>query len=61
MRVTFGDHHSHDDVLETRQNKHAAVLHVRQIFCSCPSQIERNIPGIKKTKSGDHNFTLSIL
>lgn len=56
MRVTFGDHHSQNDVLETRQNKHAAVLHVRQIFVSGQSRIERNIPGIK-TKSEDQNFT----
>lgn len=34
VRVTFGDHHGHDDELETRQHKHAAVLHVGQIFLS---------------------------
>lgn len=53
VRVTFSDHHSHDDVLETRQNKHTAVLHVGQIFWSSPSRIEWNIPGMK-TKSGHH-------
>lgn len=57
MRITFGDHHSHDDVLETRQNKHAAVLHVGQVFCSNPRRIERKIPAVK-TKPVDRNFTL---
>lgn len=46
VRVTFGDHHGHDDVLETGQQKHAAVLHVGQIFSNL-SWIERNIPGIQ--------------
>lgn len=42
--VTLGDHHWHDDVLETWYVKHTGVFEVWQIGCSDLSRIERNIP-----------------
>lgn len=59
MRVTFGDHYSHDDVLETRQHKYTGVLHVRQIFFSNLGWIEWNIPGNKSKTPGSQFYPLN--
>lgn len=48
--VALGDHHRHDDVLETWYVKHTGVFEVWQIGCSDLSRIERNIP---KNEGGD--------
>lgn len=51
VRVALGDHHSHDDVLETWQGKHTGVLHVGQIGFSGRCWIKWNIP-IKTKRQG---------
>lgn len=48
VRVALGDHHSQEDILESREVEHAGVLHVGQVrFPDC-RVIERNVPGNKK-------------
>lgn len=45
VRVALGDHHGHEDVLESREVEHAGVLHVGQVRVPECGVIERNVPG----------------
>lgn len=44
VRVALGDHHSQEDVLESREVEDAGVLHVGQVLVPEGRVIERNVP-----------------